>query len=38
MELGAEGGVARENVGLQKLAVILILYSAIVLKSMSKLV
>ncbi len=28
VERGTEGGMARENVGLQKLAIILILYSA----------
>ena len=37
VERGTEGGMVRENVELQ-LVIILVLYSAMVLKSMSKLV
>ncbi len=37
VERGTEGGMPRENMELQKLAMILVLYDAIVLKSMSKL-
>ncbi len=37
VERGTEGGMPRENMELQKLTMILVLYDAIVLKSMSKL-
>ncbi len=35
VERGTEGGMARENMELQKLVMILVLYGAMVLKSMS---
>ena len=38
MEKCAEGGIARENMELQKLMMILVLYGVIVLRSMSKLI
>ncbi len=38
VESGTAGGMSRENVELQKLVMILVLYNALVLKSMSKLV
>ncbi len=37
VEQGAEGGMARENMELQKLVMILVLYGVMVLKLMSKL-
>ncbi len=38
IERGTAGGMSRENVELQKMVMILVLYSAIVLMLMSKLV